>query len=302
MIHTYKYSARQTFNPGEKLEGPNPGWPFYRGLLKMARIWKVKKRTKSAVAILLKAEKMGAEMLLNSVGPDLKKMKPRRVNPEQHVRNVAKWETNYGRWETKGLQRSERSVDWWIEPRLPGKVSCFRVHDLATSEVWKFQPNFEDAAVAKNIDRQKGDPLQYRSFRMSGRFLFCWARANVPEKAVKGQFNVQLPEHMLIVDLATKRQHWLFHSKSFGTVTRTNSFKFDCEKNKLEFECVHWHCLYFDCKLRGCQHMLTKYSYETSLPELKTTVVSTVKVPYKSVPKFAEKQFVHALGLARLFK
>ena len=71
---------------------------------------------------------MGAEMLLNGVGPDLKKMKQRRVNPEKHVRDVEEW-LQY-EWGTE----SDRNVDWWIEPRMPGKVSFFRVHDLATSE------------------------------------------------------------------------------------------------------------------------------------------------------------------------
>ena len=230
----------------------------------MKRIWKVKKKTKSALSILLKAQKMGGEMLQNGVGPDLKKMKQRRMDPEEHIRKVALW----AKYAIK-MSGTKESLDWWIEPngkkpaiRSEGH-SFFRIHDLATSEVWKFQPNFDDPKVGGKIAREK---MRFICKKMSDRFLYCWVRTNVA-----GQN--QAMKHIMILDLATKRQHWLFENERFGPVQFTISFEFDRTRSKLQFECIHSHSL--ESGRWSLGHMMTAVCYEVSVPDFTTTIVST---------------------------
>jgi len=275
--------ARQFANPAEKLELPNPGWPFYRALLQMAKIWKAKKKTKSALAILRKAQNIAMKMIVDGVGPDLKKMGKRRVDPDNFVQYVARWERRQGDFPfSMPSTVSIQSADWWIEPNNIYNRNFFRVHDLATSEVWKFRPNFEDKEVAENFDRGKG--VHYSKFWTSGKFLFCWgcAEGYLSPRAVELGF-YRNPTQILILDLESKRQHWLFNTESptIGLLKATRSFR--VEGKKLKFECIYSNPNAFIYGYNpNSRNIQTMVSYEVSLPDFTHTVVSTV--PYTMPP------------------
>ena len=79
---------------------------------------------------------------------------------------------------------------------------------------------------------------------------------------------------MLILDLATKRQHWIFESENFGNLLETESFEFNRAQNKVEFECIHS----YDPFVFFPDQLMTVVSYEVCLPDFTTTIVSAVEM------------------------
>ena len=197
-------SARRISNPGERLELSDPGWPFYRAVHQLTKVWKAKNRSKSAAAILFRAQTLGRRMLENGVGPDLEKIGKRRADPVRYVAEVNRHVngTAVYRYTDNGLSDFDRnsiresSFDWWIELKVDYNgydhddlydhgYPIIRVHDMATSDVWIFELDQHSTTYAhyfNYIDQLAGGVywnrrlhrrLKYSDFLLAGEYLLC---------------------------------------------------------------------------------------------------------------------------------